>query len=579
MWGCVMLCCVSQGFSASPSRRRWSPSRHPAPPSLRRAVDVRATNRGVRGVDSSVVTTPTYVCGALHRHFIRNVVGVRLCAYSCRVTGESTSNTTGPLVSSNDAFQNGQRLDGVGDGLGKQHRRRKTQLTEAAIRAATEDDLKEVEGEGFLLGVPLSRLSYESCRWACNRFQCRGYSNLGVKEMRAALVVHMNNHRRSALAYAADGASLLGAINPFEEEERDADDGSAESEGQRADHRPVHRASRTGKGQYQKLTTNSIFRAYNCFFHPSLVDKLGTLGDLATRDQLDRHHAGVPPPFWSDAAALYGDHTVKEIDEVQHSHRMFVQAHIDPSNNEPADAKTLKALWDKNNRVYKVMLENSKRSGTHAEFYKFVKGRMDILYLHLFLTDQPNVASMVQAQLPPGAGVESSRLTQRIQDASVAAGSAAAAVRGDAAEKAADAAGRKRKGVPSGVEAAVTDATRLLQRDAEMTAAQQDTENRKVQVLEQRLIFDQQRWAAAMRPDPVAEEQQQLKLWHEATEMLERQVKKVRDSTSEEERVVFQAAADKLSSYCDSVMERVMSSRTVGILQGSEGESGSATRF
>eukprot|EP00918_Siedleckia_nematoides_P027831 GHVU01059872.1.p1 GENE.GHVU01059872.1~~GHVU01059872.1.p1 ORF type:complete len:210 (+),score=37.00 GHVU01059872.1:44-631(+) len=61
----------------------------------------------------------------------------------------------------------------------KAPRRRVTPLTEEAIRAATDEDLREEDGESFFLNVPINQLSYDTCRLACNRFQCKGYSSLG----------------------------------------------------------------------------------------------------------------------------------------------------------------------------------------------------------------------------------------------------------------------------------------------------------------------------------------------------------------------------------------------------------------
>eukprot|EP00918_Siedleckia_nematoides_P045844 GHVU01100472.1.p1 GENE.GHVU01100472.1~~GHVU01100472.1.p1 ORF type:complete len:499 (-),score=94.92 GHVU01100472.1:1656-3152(-) len=430
-------------------------------------------------------------------------------------------------------------------------RRRRAQLSEAAIRAATASDLTEEDGQVFLLGVPVRSLGYESCRVACNKYGCKGYSNLGVKEMRDAICEHKRKQGSSAAVYELDKTFLMEAQMCLD----------ADTEGEEGASGPAA-VQLSGKGKQPKLTTNSIFRAYNAFFHETMVEKLATLGDLATKDQLDRHHAGAPPRFFVEAAALYNDNSIQDLDELQHEHKMFVQAHLDPGNYEYADGAALKSVWDRVNKVYKQALENSKKSGSHADFSCFVKGRLDVLYLHLFLAARPNIADMVQAHLPPAAAVESSDLAEHLACSSAAAAATADAARASAADR-----GGKRKGDSSAFLATLTDVAKSIKVDT-TTGRDQETEARKVDLLEAKLQLEQQRWAAEMRASAVVAQQQQLQLYDNALSMLEKQQSKLTAASSQEEKAIHQVSVNRLAAYCDDIMNTLAGAQ---VQQGGEG--------
>eukprot|EP00918_Siedleckia_nematoides_P080750 GHVU01177169.1.p1 GENE.GHVU01177169.1~~GHVU01177169.1.p1 ORF type:complete len:496 (-),score=72.00 GHVU01177169.1:974-2461(-) len=422
-------------------------------------------------------------------------------------------------------------------------RRRRTQLSEEAIRSATGADLTEEGGEVFLKGVAIESLGYESCRVACNKYGCKGYSNLGVKEMREAIRDHKRKQGSSEEAYAKDAAFLL-------MEERMCLDADGDNDNDMGAGVSVGRVHSTGKGQQPKLTTNSIFRCLNVFFHDSLVEKLSTMGDLATKDQLDRHHAGSPHPFFLDAAVLYNDDTALELNHVQHEHRMLLQAHLDPGNYEKADAVALKGVWRRVTKVYKEALDNSRKSGSHVtDFACFVKGRLDVLYMHLFLAARPNVANMVHAQLPADASVESSGLADHLARSAAAAAANAEAARASAAERG----GGKRKGEMS-LANGVHEAVKALKADQ----PDKETEGKKLQILEAKLSLEQERWAVEMRAGKVAEQQQQLQLYANAVNLLETQQRKLAAADTDDAKSVITISVAKLAEYCDNIMQSLL---------------------
>eukprot|EP00918_Siedleckia_nematoides_P002149 GHVU01004920.1.p1 GENE.GHVU01004920.1~~GHVU01004920.1.p1 ORF type:complete len:323 (-),score=36.74 GHVU01004920.1:918-1886(-) len=318
----------------------------------------------------------------------------------------------------------------------------------------------------FLLWVDLQKTSYDNCRWACQRFECRGYSNLGVKVMGAAIAQQLEKTRLSAAAYHADGVVLLGDGNELEDEDAPAgvseDDDDAQGRGRPGGGVQGQQATRSEATSYRKASTNSIFRAINVSFHDTLVGRLGSLGDLATRDQLDRHHAGSPHPFFVDAAALFNDVSVQELDKLQYEHKLFVRAHLDPSCFERMDAKSLKGVWGRVSRVYRDVHRMFTKSGNHEEFSNFSRGRQDILYLHMFLMSRPNITSMVQARLPEEAALESTEVGDRM--GSFMARTVAAASAKAAAARASAVAERsgKRKGEVSGLTPLLEEVTKVL---------------------------------------------------------------------------------------------------------------------
>lgn len=147
-----------------------------------------------------------------------------------------------------------------------------------------------------------------------------------------------------------------------------------------------------------RKTKNCTFRLLNVLFSDEFVERFSHLGDQPTKDDLT---AGLQAGelFWRDVCTSFVDED--RYGELLFSHPTYNESKIDPSSNvQPHDWKKCRALYKEVVSKYKVSSTNFKKSGTHeSDFYKFVNGQMDVMYLHQHLLDKPNLIEFVEEAL------------------------------------------------------------------------------------------------------------------------------------------------------------------------------------
>ena len=149
------------------------------------------------------------------------------------------------------------------------------------------------------------------------------------------------------------------------------------------------------------------FRLMNILFSDVFAADFATIGNIATREEMDSGKAANEMYFWEqvrDAFVTPGD--ISAYNELQ-----FVgedgddifnsQHHINPGNIVVHDWKKLRAMWKAINAEYKAALSRFTVSGTHdSDFFGFCKGNLETYYLRLHLQQRPELNGMVEANLP-----------------------------------------------------------------------------------------------------------------------------------------------------------------------------------
>ena len=153
------------------------------------------------------------------------------------------------------------------------------------------------------------------------------------------------------------------------------------------------------------------YRLLNFIFSDEFSEDFGTVGNVATKQELDAGIAGNNKGFWVRVqAAFVKTHPV--YDKLQFTDdKFFINTSIDPGENvQNHDWKKLRSIWLEVNSNYKESLYKFTKSGNHeSEFYGFCGGRLDVYYLWKYLQLKPGLNESVRAGLPIECEIESDK--------------------------------------------------------------------------------------------------------------------------------------------------------------------------
>jgi len=144
----------------------------------------------------------------------------------------------------------------------------------------------------------------------------------------------------------------------------------------------------------------------NLLFSDDFADDFATVGNAATKSELDAGVAGNNKGFWLKIQTVYiKSHPV--YDRLQFADdKFFVNTAIDPGENvQSHDWKKLRSIWSEVNSKYKIT-----KSGNHeSEFFGFCGGRLDVYFLWKHLQLKPGLNESVRAGLPTECAIESDK--------------------------------------------------------------------------------------------------------------------------------------------------------------------------
>ncbi|KAE8909432.1 hypothetical protein PF005_g9965 [Phytophthora fragariae] len=133
------------------------------------------------------------------------------------------------------------------------------------------------------------------------------------------------------------------------------------------------------------------FRLLNIVFSDAFAARLDHLGDKRTRSELDSG-VSVQQRFWEDVHRAFVSAFVEAYGTLafKDKHIAIGRSSIDPSIIVLHDWESLKPTWNKLLHDYEVPSTKFAASGTHSsDFFKFCNGRVDLLYLRLYLEERP----------------------------------------------------------------------------------------------------------------------------------------------------------------------------------------------
>jgi hypothetical protein len=224
----------------------------------------------------------------------------------------------------------------------------------------------EVDEHGKATGVCgflFQQLRSNQLRTICSRLGIKGVKNAKKKEMIDKVVAHHQNHE----AYKS-----------------------------------LEVAEISNNNVSPRKQVQCPFRLMNVLFSDTFAPRLATLGNAATRHELDNSSAAYDQGFWLDVRRAFTDDTDSygclffSYDNVLGS-----QDHIDPSIIVPHDWKKLRTIWKSVNADYKAAIARFTVSGTHeSDFYSFCNGRLDVYYLRKHLYLRPELNETIEADLP-----------------------------------------------------------------------------------------------------------------------------------------------------------------------------------
>lgn len=98
------------------------------------------------------------------------------------------------------------------------------------------------------------------------------------------------------------------------------------------------------KSSAPKKEIHCAFRLMNILFSDPFAERLSTIGDKATRDELDTRMLNEEV-FWKDVNATFLDDSVEDISWVMFEHDALDSMFIDPSRIIQHDWKKLKSIF------------------------------------------------------------------------------------------------------------------------------------------------------------------------------------------------------------------------------------------
>ena len=158
----------------------------------------------------------------------------------------------------------------------------------------------------------------------------------------------------------------------------------------------------TTGGSAPRKQVQCSFRLMNILFHDDFAAEFATLGDAATRLQLDKGTAGNDEHFWVKVQTAFVSNEQEDYDQFLFlDDEVFAANDIDPGIIVPHDWKKLRSIWKAVNADYKAALTRYTISGTHdSNFYSFCNGKLDTYYLRKLLQERPELNETVEADLP-----------------------------------------------------------------------------------------------------------------------------------------------------------------------------------
>jgi hypothetical protein len=181
-------------------------------------------------------------------------------------------------------------------------------------------------------------------------------------------------------------------------------------------HHQNHKAYKTI--EVTKISDNNVsprkqvqcpFWLMNVLFSDTFAPRLATLGNAATRHEVDNSSAAYDQGFWFDVRkAFIDDNKGCGCKFFSYDDVLGSQDHIDPSIIVPHDWKKLRSIWKSVNAEYKAAIARFTVSGTHdSNFYGYCNGRLDVYYLRKHLDLGPELNETIEADLPSECAISS----------------------------------------------------------------------------------------------------------------------------------------------------------------------------
>jgi hypothetical protein len=141
----------------------------------------------------------------------------------------------------------------------------------------------------------------------------------------------------------------------------------------------------------------------NILFADKLATKFATLGDTATRQELDTGVTANDEGFWKTVQVAFTSLEEESYNQLKFTEDpiMADMDHVDPSVIVNHDWRKIRSIWKGICADYKAPIGRFTISGTHdSSFYTFCNGKKDIYYLHKYLKLHPELNDTIKADLP-----------------------------------------------------------------------------------------------------------------------------------------------------------------------------------
>ncbi|KAF4141746.1 hypothetical protein GN958_ATG09076 [Phytophthora infestans] len=159
-----------------------------------------------------------------------------------------------------------------------------------------------------------------------------------------------------------------------------------------------------GAAGIKRRTRHSTIRLLNVMFSETFAGQVHKIDGKPTRAELDSDQTHTSSSFWTDFHDTYLSDQA-EYGKLNSTLAMF--AKCNPAISVPHEAAKLRDMWKDVSSRYNTALANSLESGTHDnDFFSFCSGKIDVLYMHEWLSIKSGVLATVEGKLPKRARLQ-----------------------------------------------------------------------------------------------------------------------------------------------------------------------------
>ncbi|KAF4136598.1 hypothetical protein GN958_ATG14273 [Phytophthora infestans] len=149
-----------------------------------------------------------------------------------------------------------------------------------------------------------------------------------------------------------------------------------------------------GAAGIKRRTRHCMIRLLNVMFSETLAGRVHEIDGKPTRAELDSNQTHASSSFWTD---FHDAHLSDQAEFGKLDSTLAIFAKCNPDIIVPHEAAKLRDMWKDVSSRYNTALANSRVSGTHDnDFFSFCSGKIDVLYMHEWLSIKPGVLETVE---------------------------------------------------------------------------------------------------------------------------------------------------------------------------------------